>query len=347
MGRKKKTEALEPDIISEEIEYDAADIESALAGLPDEDSIIYLYRMPEDRKGRPKFLTKLEPSEFDLISIKNIYGGGRYKYIAKKSGIIYKNGIFEIEGEPKMESKSNGESVINQYDVIAMLQDEIKTLKAELMKKNAENEHTLTTLIASIIQNQNRNTDTEEKILQKLVTYKSLFASENTGPNITSELILNAITKGIELASMSQGGDMPLWMKIIDGLKEPLTKLAESISTTKSRPMKSQPQPQAQPQQAQTTENQFISQAKPYLNMLIVAASKNSDPGIYANMILDMIGPYQEQFISWLKKPNWLEELVKIDQRVALQSAWWNELKECILSEIEEGKSEINDASAE
>ncbi len=345
MSKAKKVETEDNDYINVGEYEDVSDLEQALSGLPQEDSIIYLYRMYD--RGRPKFLGKLEPGEFDLEGIKDQYGGGRFRYVAKKSGAIYKQGQFEIEGEPRtkhiIDDGANGQTTIGNYDVIKMMQDEIASLKSELIKKTQEKDSTLATLIASLVQkSQTSVEDVEANLLSKLTLYKGLFSgSEKSSVDISTEAIMNAISKGMEIAGLSSGDNSSIWLKVLEGLKEPLTAIAMNASrpvvgTIPKRPISVKPV-------EVKSMNPLLELIKPYIPMIIISASKNSDPSIYADMVLDHVPDDKHPEIkTWLAGDQWFSDLISVDNRIALQASWWSELRSMILQSMEPEKEEVN-----
>lgn len=325
---------------------DISDLEQALSGLPQDNSIIYLYRMYD--RGRPKFLSKLEPGEFDLELIKESYGGGRFRYVAKKSGSIVKEGQFEIEGEPKLkhvDDGSNGSTTIGNYDVVKMLQDEVTNLKNELSKKTKEAESTLATLLSNMLQSGSHKNidDIEASLLSKLAMYKSLFSSDKT--EVPIETLFSAMTKGMEIAAAGSGDSTPLWLSVAEKLKEPLMQIAAGLSSPKvgNMPIKTVPAKtvSAKKEEESVSTNPMLSMIKPYLPIVIVAASKDSDPNIYADLVIDNIGNDQiESLKTWIMGPEWFKDLVALDNRISLQASWWTELRQCIIDRLSEGSNE-------
>jgi len=317
------------------IEYeDISDIEQALSGLPDDGSQIYLFRMYD--RGRPKFLTKMEPSEFDLEIIREQFGGGRFKYTAKKNGAVIREGQFEIEGEPKtpkFDDGTNGHTTFDKYDVVAMLKDEISALKQELTQKKKESEQTLATMLGAILQNsQNRESadDVESKILSKLAMYKSLF----TGTEVSTDTIFNAMTKGMEIAAAAGGEGTPIWLTVAEKLKEPLTQIATAYAQSKVGEM---PKPKKQIEESKMTKNPVIDMIKPYLSLVVTAASKNADPALYADLVIDNLpADKKDEVISWLSSEQCLKDLVACDNRISLQLSWWNELRQQIIEGLQD-----------
>ena len=168
------------------------ELEQAIAGLPRDHSVIALYRIPD--QGKPRYVTKLAPDEFDLEQIKRQYGGGRFRYVATQEGIKVQQGHFEIEGEPVLPGRV--EQASHASEALGVLGAKLDRLAETLTARPSESQDKLLgILVAKLLADKG---DSEEKLLEKLSTYKTLFGGGGESSNFT--MILEAIKQGMLLS---------------------------------------------------------------------------------------------------------------------------------------------------
>ncbi len=79
---------------------------------------------------------------------------------------------------------------------------------------------------------------------------------------------------------------------------------------------------------------------KPYLSQMVERAARDSDPGLYAEFIVDnMPGPIIN---SWLARPDLLDYLISLDGRVAEHRDWFEELRAEIAAMLTEAQDSAN-----
>lgn len=335
MAKKRVAEEIEESevLLSENLEPD--EVERALAGLPSDTSHITLYRVREEG-GRPRFIAKLSPGEFDLELIKNAHGGGKFNYVAVRNGIEVGRGTFEIEGESiifkKPQTRGDGNEPPVEYAsrdaaLTTKLDEVIRTLTAP---RSSELTELVKVLLVSLVQSKSTSgEDVEGKMLERLITYKNLFTPSGQGSDLN--LVLGAVKEGLALGS---GGEASPWMifaeKFIPVLERSIDKVVEErkrvVPVSAVRPS---------PPQLTGASPEFMVVApmlRPYLPAMILSASHDGNPGAWADIIEPLIpSESKEKCRTWLQGETWFRDLCACDVRIQAQAAWWGELRELLL----------------
>lgn len=195
---KKAPQIITESILQEPSNNDAPDIyiQNVLAQLGDTLAILQLYRA--DNMGKFSYVDDIDPANFSLRTIKEIYGGGHYKItiIDEKHRFHGRSKDFHIEGISKnllTDSELDFDDQSLSIPEIGTLQTEVRELKS-----------LVTALITRQTQNQNPSEDNEERFLNKLVTYKQLFSQGN---NLTDNLgvLTEIFTRSLDFANRLNG----------------------------------------------------------------------------------------------------------------------------------------------
>lgn len=79
---------------------------------------------------------------------------------------------------------------------------------------------------------------------------------------------------------------------------------------------------------SQTMDSNLPPEFKAYINMIAGAAAKNSDTGIYADLISDNLTDEQGSILcDILQQPDWVEKLAQTDRRVLSFVPWFTKLR--------------------
>lgn len=329
------------------VDHEDAELDDVFSDFPQNEACIELFRT-NAQGGRPAFLEQIAPAMFSLAYVTENYGGGRY--IAKGK---YKDGSrvrmpFDIEGAPlpvKRKIPEGGtptvqpigpapvERVIEQTggnDLQAALLGVMKSMIGEMR-------------------------GSEMQMLEKMRVYKELFAPAGSQQQAPVDQAINMLMKGVELGSINGGGDgSNLWLMGLKELKEPLTKLMETIQTAMiagrqptnvtprpavAGPVPAQPAPaQAAPVQPTPTEGDpMLAMVKMFLPALINGATRNADPDMYVDFILDQCpASAYDSLRLFLMKDGCLDELATIEPGIRFQQEWWVNLRAGLLDSLNE-----------
>lgn len=365
MARKKN----EPDTI-DLFETSPDELDEVIAGLPNDDATLMIYRCRPAGQGHPIFVATYPPSEFSLELIQENHGGGKYNIVAKRGSDVVKKMRVEIEGEPKnygvvpLAARKPGgfanwftkqqleeqEKTAKQSGVdpqILLLMQEIRSLKDSIKE--------------SFVNSTGSGFD-RGSFLKELMMYKELFVPSNPVGDQTN-MISTILQKGLEIGARAANGDVSgsSWVDTIRELipvaqqalgafanKQAIEQTArtrinpqatENIQTSINRPLPSNTIGDILPNM---NVNQPISgfasiapSLAPYVPIFIGVASRNGDPNavvemIEANLTEDQLQPV----VDWLNSPAWFKDLCALDPRIQLQSAWWSELHDILLAEL-------------
>ena len=293
---------------------------------------VNIYRLAH---GKPDaYLVRLAPEEFSVENVKQQYGGGVYRIRVyqrndKNQSRIARTHIITI-AEEKQSAKipalaAPAPDVTSA--LIASLQDGFSRLGTMILEARPQPE-------------------SEERMLQKMMLYKQLFAVAPVGPvSPPMTEMLGAVKEVLALSNTMReygGGDgggpdsMSVLMKAMDTFGKPLLEgivaaqsQAQPGQVIEAGQMLSAPvAPAAQPQ----GDDMVKMMAKMYLAELCNVASKKADPGLYADVVMDRV---PEDALAELVMPaDWMEKMIAIQPLVALHRGWFMQLREIVYQEL-------------
>lgn len=210
------------------------------------------------------------------------------------------------------------------------------------------------------------------EFLEELVMYKNLFAPTSNPVADNTKMVTELISKGLEIGADAANGNVNSkggWQEIIHELL-PVAQQAISAAIAKSNmtiaaqtyapgtpefqaqqfalrrngaaeiPLKtpgmSDILPDVNNQPPQATGFKAIAPVLiPYLPVIVSVASRDGNPEAICEVIEANISEEQKPHaIEWLQSPVWFKDLVSVDPRIELQSAWWQELHGYLLGAL-------------
>lgn len=327
------------------------EVEKALKGLPSENETISIFRMHD--QGRPRFIDKMYPQEFDLKIIKARWGGGRYKVVAVTEDNQEITKVIEIEGKPLEEEfpveraprkgdwlkhgSTEAQENLPDPENFAELKTRFHSLELEIRSKNRDGE-LLKVLLPLIIGNRE---DPKKNLFEELNLLKGLLGSPQP-VNVETGIIMDAIKMGREMnQSIEDGGGGNRIIEVIEKLlNHPFT--VGIINAVKNSPavQGARKPPDAdmlapKPPEQKTGFAAIAHMLQPYIPSFISSASAGSDPNILVDMTLPLIDKEKYPLIiEWLKSPAWFTDLMTLDLRIELQSAWWKNFADILLDAL-------------
>lgn len=322
----------------EQIDSEDQEMESIRNSLPGGVRCISVYRMHKaGLGGRPKFIAEIPPEQFRESFIQEMYGGGNYfGRWTKKDGTTIRY-PFDIEGPEKILGNAQ-----------------------ELYQGSREEEEERTVHLQAQPQPVGLNPmdvfrmmqDARKEAREEMRMMLDMMRPAQQSPDMTKQ-VFDIVEK---LAPMMSGGDggSP-WMMALAQFKEPIIKLVDSISQAATRPAQTPFQPAGRPTmaapsapvQAQTEDDMIKFMMKQYLPVFVNAASKNGDPALYADMVLDQIPESAyPKLKEWLESATCLEEIAALEPAVMYQRDWWNTLRVSIVEAIIDHANRLQSASA-
>ena len=87
-------------------------------------------------------------------------------------------------------------------------------------------------------------------------------------------------------------------------------------------------------------KREVVEKINSYMELLIMAAERQSEPASYAQMISDMLpDEHFDTLIGELKAPDWFSKLTGGNPRIIAQQAWFTQLRQ-ILIEVDQSSDE-------
>lgn len=266
----------------------------------DDDVNLSVYRQsPLGGKSSMVFLATFPPDKYTMdelqLWLRDNHGSGDYRVQIRSGGKLRANKLISVEA-PQAESNTR-RPTSEAGEVLSVVMQAME-------KQNA--------MLASMMNQAPQQT--EEDIMRKMVLYKELFSSTNNAPgNALTQLtetmgVLNSL--GIEVGGQKEPEDSFV------NLLEKMTPVFEAAVTS----------PAATPKPNPSERPMINIKLKIALETALRAASKGSDPEIYAQMLVDNLGA--EKTAAFLSDSTIGEKLLKIAPKIANYSDWFDQLME-------------------
>lgn len=294
----------------------------------DSEAFVSIYR---EGLGPPQYCDRIPADKYDVAELmeylKKDFGPGDYRvrvYVHKK---MKANKLITIAGTTNKEivplKNTGGE--VNQI---------LGTILQTIQQQNRE-------LVDAI----RGGSSSRREMLEEMMLYKQLF---DNGGNNNSFSQLNETIEflgkiGLNIGEQKEDDGI---MGFLGSIAEPLGEIVQGVAKSQKTEHAKLPQKQlAKPESKKVIPNPKTILIKKYIGILIKGAEKNSEPGMYADLILDQI---PEKFVvelyNILNGNDWLKTLVGIDARVQKYASWFTNLRnEIILILTAEDESEIDE----
>lgn len=336
----------------EPIDSEDQELDEVFGEFPQNENCIELFRTSQ-QGGRPVFLESLMPSVFSFSYVTDHYGGGRYIARGKyKDGSIQRR-AFEIEGDPFPVRRKVPEHVANlrPSEMETYTRPTVEPVTASQAGGNEAMAAMMTMMKSMILEMRS----SEMEFLTKMKMYKEVLGGGEK-KDAPLDQALSMLKQGIELGSLHNAGDgggSSIWLMALDKLKEPLTKIVDTIQVAVTQnkrmlpnvptdPVKpidpSAPVQPVQPGEPEKGDSSMILGAmKSLLPVLTNGAAKGSDPELYVDFLLDQIPrPFYDKALAWLMEPDCLEQLARIEPGIRYQQEWWTGLRGGLTSALNE-----------
>jgi len=321
-----------------ELDPDDVAMQQAVMGMASTERYVRLYRINE-QGGRPKLIESLIPQDFNETYVQSRFGGGRYqaKWI-DKSGKLYKY-PFEIEGKQKFPEDEEDESDEGYQTV----QPTVQTSQPSQPAGPSFME------IIGLMNEARKDARAENAEMLRLMMEGMRPAVVTPQPS-GIEQTLGFVKELLPIIGQGGGGGepMPWYANVLLQLKDPLTKLLDTANTVVANSGKAQPPPMRPAQhmlkpnpvvqpEPKEEPDMIVGQFKMYLPVLLRGASKNTDPSVYVDMILDQVPSMAyDPLRKWLMEPGCLDKLVAIEPGVQYQVEWWQSLQSGLIEALNE-----------
>lgn len=186
-----ETPVLEPTNNDNPDEY----ILELLSQLGESQAVLQLYRTNDE--GKFCYVDDLDPDNFTLKTVKDVYGGGRYKITVLDTGHKFKGRSkdFYIEGPTKP---------LNDTDFDDFEQD-LNIPELSILKREVRELKNLVTSFLTQGQHMAPQRDSEDILLDRMLKYKQLFSQNNGSLTDNLEVLTGVFTKSLEFANRLSG----------------------------------------------------------------------------------------------------------------------------------------------
>lgn len=328
---------------------DDDELDDVFGEFPQNEACLELFRTSQ-QGGRPVFLENIMPSVFSFGYVTEHYGGGRYIARGKyKDGTIERR-AFEIEGDPfPVQRKApNRDTYASQRATEQELPRRVNIDPVTAAETGGNELAAAMMTMMKTMMLEMRSSETE--FLAKMKLYKDIFG-QGERKEAPLDQALSMLKQGIELGQINSGdgGGSSIWLMALDKLKEPLTKIVDTIQVAVTQNKRALPNvpiqpvpegpgnPPPPPTEPQKEESMILGAMKSLLPVLTNGAAKGSDPDLYVDFLLDQLPrPFYNQALSWLMEPDCLEQLAQKEPGIRYQQEWWSALRSGLVSALNE-----------
>jgi hypothetical protein len=341
----------ERDVIQEEEDNDLDRVIGELRGQGNSPPI-RLYRMIPGTR-REAYLGNIPPEVHSALEyVKDTYGGGSFKVkIFGDNGKLRVNESFDIEGTYRPPAQAGLAGQAAQSDTT------LRDLITSMMTQQKESMEQLIRVVLSQNQGHSRT-----EWLNDLSLMKNLFGASSQ-PSLDPMQLMNIFTKGVEFAKdiVPHDGEASANDILLAAVKEfmpVIARVAEAKGVTLPtgpepalpgynglRQGETPPMPQLNPAQEELVLSPQEMMLKGALNYLVSRAAGESDPTLYAEIVLDSAPDEAIQALT--TAPDWFEQIVRVNPNVAPYREWFTKLRESVITFINtppdpsEGSGEI------
>lgn len=307
--------------------------------------LLILFRRRPDHNKWDR-IRSFKPSEFSIDGIPDQYGGGDYLVKVYGSDGLYTGKTYSLSFDPRIKGKLDKETDQAKIGPGNSLDAMLLIFQEQTKQANERFERTLEMLV--------KNQPTEAQIIEKLKALKDVVGGP---PALPVEAMMTMFQSGISLArefSDKTDGDskstsfMTLAEKVMTQLAEKMLFRAPGAMPpapalpapgTVAAPTTTAPGPTPAPNgkpPVETPEMQIKAQLGAALPMLMFQAKKQSDPELYAEVMLDNCPPaFYEAARTYLKGGTALEDLTALNADVAGYKAWFTALEAALLTQLD------------
>lgn len=304
---------------------------------------VIVYRSSKDRGSNDSYCGEFTPGNFSLEEIRRKFGGGEYRVR-----------VLGNRGRIKANKRINIEAIQNENINVAPVVAVQNTDKlAEIMANGFAQ-------LGLMFQNQQNHqppAPNRREMLDELLVFKQLFSgNENQQPAQTDPL--TTFLKGVEFAKAVTprepgATDSDVMMGLLDKFGPVIANAVLSGNNQQSNDNQNVPAIPAIPlSPAKSIQNEQrintvdsvvtnnptnngddmnvmqTAMLKQSLNFLCMKASSNSDPVLYADLVIDNIP--EDQLTVFIGRNDWLSHLAVFEPKVKDYQEWFNQLKQAV-----------------
>lgn len=289
-----------------------------------------------------EYLDTYPPSDFSMQAIQRDYGAGTYRvHVQGPDGAMLANQQVKV-GKPRSGEAPRSETGMMPRNTAG---DPMVLLMQNMMQTMLTGMERIADKMASAAPA--APAPSMKELAETLATLNGLRPAQ-AAPIEAPKDTLATFREFLELQSLlrSAGGEgnteADIWAKMIDKFGEPVARVFSAMQQKQQAQALAAPAtpatPAAQPnpiaQEPAAMNDAQKQQADAFAAVLYQAASRNSDPGTYADLILDQItpeSPDEAALLAMLGASNWWELFTQQYPQAAQWPDWFARLREAIL----------------
>lgn len=290
----------------------------------DDEAMVLIYRQGQKYEDQT-YIDECPPSEFRLSMLQEEpYNGGTFRIHVRAAGKAGFLANRKIKVQPKAQK------------VLPSGPDPIVTALAKMQ----EQQQLFMKEMAAMMQ---RPAGVQQSPMDLLMQLKML--KELTGPAVAPSPAMDQIAMMKQVFNMAKemselsggGGEVDPIMRGLEKFALPFLSTMQAHNAQQQQvmqpaaPAAPPPPPPAAPTQTEPAEeDENMMMLRYYIGQLIAKAAGGSDPGIYADLILD--NAPDELIEQYILPEDWQARLVKIEPAVAQHAAWFAKMRDLIFT---------------
>jgi hypothetical protein len=301
-------------------------------GASDESGRVHVYKLERGIFKDQTFLFDCSPAEFNMTMLQDPQyhedGFHDFRIVARN-----RTGIATAKTLKAMPRKDFRTASLSPLPALTP-----ESIASAIVPALAQMQENTNKLIAALMQQNQQPQRSTMDMLQEMALMKQVLGgdAQRTDP---MEMVRTALSLAKEINPPEGGsGSMDVLMKMLETFGKPIV---ESVAAMQSAPQPVQRvapppahsirvanplplEPTVQPQPAEEIENMSFM-LKQALGFLSRQAETDADPSLYAELVLDQVGPDVGQYIN---SPEWFDMLTALQPKVATQRPWFEKLRE-------------------
>ena len=298
------------------------------------DTVVNVYRQGEGKN--LSFLFRTSPAEMTggeiMERCRDNFGTGDYRVHIRKGRRLVKNAPFSVEAMTVKETPGQQAPAMGIAEIIAIMQssnDRMSLMFTESMRAMAE-------AFKGREQPSFDPVAMQTSLIQSLAALKGMTDKPETNQKDPVEMLVQGITLARELGP--KDGDTNTSDILLEALKQFAPAIAGATHAMQARqpgtpanPALAGPRDPAAAADAQREHDMNLRNIwmKQQLGFLVKQAENGKDPSLYAEVLLDQLGPVV--VLDFIQKDDALAQLAKINPGVAGQRIWFEKLRDAIL----------------
>ncbi|NIT36958.1 MAG: hypothetical protein GTN49_10755 [candidate division Zixibacteria bacterium] len=293
------------------------------------DTVVNVYRQGDGKN--LSFLFRTNPGEMTggeiMERCRDNYGTGDYRIHIRQGPRLRANKPFSVEAKKEPDPATQSGSM-DTAAIIAMMQDN----NNRTMQMFSETMRALSEGLRGREQPAFDPVAASQAMVQQLAVLQKMAKPEDTSTKAV-EMLVQGLTLAKEFApNQGETNSSDILLQALKTFGEPLAKGVEQMQAGKTTGALAGPHDPQTASDAEREREMGIRKMmlKQQLGFLVQNAAAGKNPELYAELLLDQLG--EEQVLSFVNKPDALDQLIAIDGNVANYRPWFEALRGHILA---------------